>query len=137
MSKRNTKQGFYQRTAPSKRGTPAGKIKSKRGGNGKTSGARNAGAQSGSARSYNRSAPAAPRVPVRASLLTVRVAAILVTVAAVTGGLAWALSIKGSYGIGQIAGLIVLGFLAGLGIAFAIYTNDLVARVAKLMRARR
>jgi hypothetical protein len=125
MAKRNTKQGMYQqRQAQPKRRSPAGKSASK-------------ASRADSPRSYSREAPPAPRAPARANLLTVRIAAIAIAVAAVVGGVAWMVSLKGAYSGAQVAGLIVLAFLAGLGIVVAIRTEQVVSQVAKIMRERR
>jgi|WetSurMetagenome_2_1015567.scaffolds.fasta_scaffold519234_1 hypothetical protein len=134
MSKRNTKQGMYQQASTAKRRTPGARP------NAKSAKSKTSGSNASGARSFNRPAQPEPRVTTQASLLTVRIAAILIAVAAVLGGSAWALSIQnsqGSYGAWQITGLIVLGFLAGLGIAVAIRTKELVARVGKMMSDRR
>jgi hypothetical protein len=128
MSKRNTKQAMYQPSSPAKRGTTGARPQSKQ------------------ARSSKGAAPIptklakTPRVPVRASLLMVRITAIVIAVGAVIGGSAWAMSIQnsqGSYGTAQLAGLIALGFLAGLGIAVAMRTEEIAGRVGKMMRERR
>ncbi len=133
MSKRNKKQVMYQPNAPAKRRTTGTRPSSRQ-----TRGS--GGGNRSAARPYSRPAQPAPRVSTRTSLLTVRIAAIVIAAAAITGGSAWALSIQNSqagYGSGQIAGLILLGFLAGLGIALAIRTEEIMVRVSKLMRARR
>jgi hypothetical protein len=76
----------------------------------------------------------APRPTVRAGVMTVRIAAIVIAAASVIGGSIWALSLRGSYGTAEVAGLIVLGLLAGLGFAAALRTEEFIARVAKYTR---
>jgi hypothetical protein len=86
--------------------------------------------------SYNRAASNRPtsREMARPNMLTARIVAIVVAVAAVAGGILWALSIKGSYGAWQIVGLVVLGFLAGLSLLIAVRTEDVVTRALKYMQ---
>ena len=127
MSKRNTKQAMYQPRSPQpKRRTPAGKPASK------------ADRASGARSSTSRPAPAAQRGSARAdaNMLLVRIAAIAVVVAAIAGGTAWAISLKGAYGTAELVGLIVLGFLAGLGLAVALRTEQVVTQVSRILRER-
>jgi uncharacterized protein (DUF4415 family) len=130
MAKRNTKAAMYQpRSAQQpKRRAPAGKPVSK---------STSKSARVSSSRPSARPAQATPRTPVWASLLTVRIAAIVITVAAIAGGTAWAISLKNNIGVSEAIGLILLGFLAGLGIIVAMRPAQVVASVAKIMRERR
>ncbi len=129
MAKRNTKAAMYQPRQPQpKRRAPAGKSASK---------SMSKSARASSSRPSARPAQPAPRTPVWASLLTVRIAAIVIAVAAVAGGVAWAISLKGNFGAPEVIGLILLGFLAGLGLAVAVRPAQVVANVAKIMKERR
>ncbi len=140
MSKRNKQQMMYQpqtsrqaKRRPVAKGAASNKARA-----GGKSAAAKSGGQSAAARSLPRAEQtAAPRLPVWASLMTIRIAAVVIAVAALAGGVAWALSTKPPYAPGLIIGLILLGLLAGLGIALAVRTEEIVARVAKWMPRNR
>ncbi len=145
MSKRNVKMYAPRTNTPLSRraggsrvgGPKAGSSKAGAGkaGTGKAgAGPTSRQARSAGSHSYNRPAQTSPRLPARASLLTIRIAALIIAAASIIGGTAWAASVKGSYTTGVIIGLVLLGFLAGLGLAAAFRTEDIVARVAKLTR---
>ena len=135
MAKRNTKQGMYQqRSAQPKRRAPAGKNASKQA---RASGTSSSGRSASGARSFNRSVQPSSPIAARPNLLMVRIAAIVIVVAAIAGGTVWALNLKGSYGAAEIAGLIALAFLAGLGLAVAVRTEQIVARITKKLQERR
>lgn len=129
MAKRNTKQGMYQQ----RQAQPKGRASSGK----SASASASKSARASSVRSYNRTAQTAPSVPAGANPLIVRIAAIIIVVAAVVGGIAWAMSLQGNFGAAQIVGLIALGFLAGLGLAVALRTEQIVTQVTKMLRDRR
>ncbi len=135
MAKRGKQQMMYQPSQQQKRRPPAGKSPAgKAAANKSTSRPVTKQVRSGAARSYNRPALSAPRVLAGTNLLLVRIVAIVVALAAAIGGTAWALSIKGAYGAGEVAALILLGLVAGLGIAIAVRTEDIVSRAAMYMK---
>jgi hypothetical protein len=131
MSKRNKQQSMYQPAGQSKRRT-TGKT------NGKTNIKPVRSSGSGT-RAYTRSAPPLPKAANQWNLRIVRITAIIIAVVAIVGGIAWASSIRnglGSFTPIQIVGLIALGFTAGLAIAVAFRTDEIVARVIKMRRDR-
>ncbi len=135
MAKRGKQQMMYQPSQQLKRRPPAGKSTAgKAAANKSTSRPVSKQSGSGAARSYNRPISSAPRVPAGTNLQMVRIAAIVIALAAVIGGTAWALSIKGAYGTSVVAGLIFLGLIAGLSIAIAVRTEDFVSRAAIYMK---
>ncbi len=132
MAKRNTKQAMYQprqaqpyqrkaaRKPAAKTGRAAGKERDTR-----------------QARSNSHPAQSTARTPAQTNLLMVRIAAIAVVIFAIAGGVEWAISLQGNYNALEVVGLILLGFLAGLGLVVALRTEQIVARVTKTMRERR
>ncbi len=135
MSKRSKQQTMYQPSSQLKRRAPSGKpAGGKSAANKTTSRPVSKQGSAGTARSFSRTPADAPRQAAPTNLLTVRIAAIVVALAAVIGGTAWALSMKGSYATAEIIGLIVLGFVAGISIAVALRTEEIVIRLAKYLR---
>ncbi len=137
MAKRSKQQTMYQPSQQAKRRPPAGKSPAGKASNKSTSRPVSKQARSGAVRSYNRPISSATRVPAGINLLLVRIAAIVVALAAVIGGTVWALSLKSTFGASEITGLILLGLLAGLGIAVAARTEDIVSRAAVYMKRLR
>ncbi len=138
MAKRSKQQTMYQPSQQLKRRPPAGKSTTGRAAaNKSTSQPVSKPARSGAARSYSRPIPSVPRLPAGINLRIIRIVAVVVALVAVIGGTAWALSLKGAYGANEVAGLIILGFLAGLGIAVAMRTEDIVTRAAMYLKRRK
>lgn len=84
----------------------------------------------GAVRAYARPEPTNKNL-----VLGVRIAMAVIALAALAGGLVWGASVKGNYTTGVVIGVIVLGFVAGLGAFLAIRAEEVVKSVQQ--RARR
>ncbi len=139
MAKRSKQQTMYQPSQQLKRRppagkSPAGKAAGKAVTNKSTSRPVSKQVGPGAARAYNRPISSAALAPAGANPLLVRIAAIVIALAAAIGGTVWALSLKGAYGASQVAGLILLGLLAVSAIAVAVRTEDIVSRAVMYMK---
>ncbi len=135
MSKRNKQQTMYQPGGPAKKRTTSAKS------NVKTNGKRPQNSVSSKAHpsSTTHSAPPLPHSFNNWNLGIIRIAAIVIAVIAIAGGIAWASFIRttqSGFTPIQVVGLIALGFVAGLAIAVAFRTGDIVAKVIQARRER-
>lgn len=91
------------------------------------------GAGNGIARVYERPANT-NRSASPDNILKARIAAGVIAVLALAGGLYWIFNARGSYSSGMIIGLVALGFLAGLMIFAAMRAEFVLSRLARVVR---